>query len=76
MNAVATLNLPTNKEGSTAPEPLADYGELLSANEVCELTGLSGRVVRAYLAAGKLPGVKIGARWIVPKQKLIEYLGM
>lgn len=55
-------------------QPLAEYSELLNVGEVCEILRLSGRVVRDYLAKGKIPGVKIGSRWVIPKKKLIEYL--
>lgn len=68
----AYANTATEKE----VQPLAAYGDLLNVADVCELTGLCGRVVRDYLAKGYLPGVKVGSRWIIPKQKLIEYLDM
>lgn len=74
MKSAAILNPPIYKGAVSAPEPLADYGELLNVGEVCEILRLSGRVVREYLAKGKLPGVKIGSRWVIPKKKLIEYL--
>lgn len=61
--------------GDTAP-PLAKYGDVLSVADVCELTGWCGRVVREYCGSGKIPAVKIGSRWVIPKQKLIEAMGL
>lgn len=74
MRSNAILNPSINKDVVSPSEPLAEYGELLSVGEVCEILRLTGRVVRSYLASGKLPGVKVGSRWVVPKKKLIEYL--
>ncbi|WP_304597287.1 helix-turn-helix domain-containing protein [Adlercreutzia caecimuris] len=59
--------------GDTAP-PLAKYGDVLSVADVCELTGWCARVVREYCGSGKIPAVKIGSRWVIPKKRLIEAL--
>lgn len=76
MNGTATLKPPITNGNTNDPEPLTSYGEVLSVKDVCEITGWCRRVVCAYLASGKIPGVKVGSRWAVPKQKLIECLGM
>lgn len=55
---------------------LSNYGELLSVGDVSKITGLCTRSVRHYLQNGYLPGVKVGARWIISKQKLIDFFGM
>lgn len=74
MNGAVTLNPTVYKDGAGNTQPFQEYGELLNVGEVCEILRLSGRVVRTYLTSGKLPGVKVGGRWVVPKKKLIEYL--
>lgn len=74
MKSAAILNPPIYKGAVSTSDPLADYSELLNVGEVCEILRLSGRVVRTYLTSGKLPGIKVGGRWVVPKKKLIEYL--
>lgn len=64
--------------GTTKPEvkPFDKYGDVLAVADVSGELGISQKVVREYCAAGKLPGVKIGSRWVIPKRRLIEALGM
>ena len=69
------IEMPQRCDEPKAP-PLAGYGDIMSAKEVSEATGICERVVRARLADGTLPGVKIGCRWVVPKNKLIDRLGL
>ncbi len=57
-------------------EPLAKYGDVLTVAGVSKELGISQKVVREYCAAGKLPGVKIGPMWRIPKCKLIEAMGL
>lgn len=57
-------------------QPLSQYGDLLTVADVSRETGLCGKVVREYCASGKLPGVKIGSRWFIPKSKFIEAVGL
>lgn len=68
---------PAQDKGVEAPpDGLGDCGEVLSVAEVGKVLPLSEKVIREYCAAGKLPGVKIGSRWVIPKRRLIEALGM
>ena len=54
--------------------PLFDgLPELLTAQDVCDLTGSSLSTVRRACAAGQLPAVRIGRRWYVPRTKFAEY---
>ena len=53
---------------------LSDYAELLNPKDASEVLGLQEWTVRRMLRNGELPAVKIGARWYMPKSKLIEYL--
>lgn len=59
-----------------SPEKLEECGEVLSVADVGRVLPLSEKVIREYCATGKLPGVKIGSRWVIPKCRLIEALGM
>lgn len=47
---------------------------MLTTEDIHELTQISLQVVRRLLASGQLPGVKIGARWFVPKSELEKFL--
>lgn len=51
---------------------LDSAGDVLTTGDICELLKLSNCHVRRMLRSGELPGVKIGARWYVPKSSLEE----
>ncbi|MEE1478847.1 MAG: helix-turn-helix domain-containing protein [Eggerthellaceae bacterium] len=53
---------------------LKNCRDLLTTEDIHELTQISLQVVRRLLASGQLPGVKIGARWFVPKSELEKFL--
>lgn len=53
---------------------IESFGDILDTEDVCELLGLSKCHVRRMLRAGELPGVKIGARWYVPKSEFERLL--
>lgn len=53
---------------------LASCPDLLSVGDIQELTKLSAQNIRRLLASGQLPGVKIGARWFVPKSEFERFL--
>lgn len=54
--------------------PLFDgLPDLLTAQDVCDLTGSSLSTVRRACAAGKLPAVRIGRRWFVPRTKFADF---
>lgn len=48
--------------------------DLLSTKDIQELTKLSAQNIRRMLASGQLPGVKIGARWFVPRSEFERFL--
>lgn len=43
-------------------------------DEVAELLRVSPQTIRAEARAGRLPGVKIGRRWIFPRNRIEEFL--
>lgn len=47
-------------------------GDVFTTSDICELLKLSACHVRRMLRSGELPGLKIGARWYVPKSALEE----
>ena len=53
---------------------LSSCSDLLSTKDIHELTKLNEQNIRRLLTAGQLPGVKIGARWFVPKSELEKFL--
>lgn len=48
--------------------------ELLNSKDLERLLRLSAGRVRIHLREGTLPGVKIGARWYVPRCELEKFL--
>lgn len=41
--------------------------------DMCRVTGLGENTVRAAIAAGNLPGYRIGRRIVIPRQAFIEF---
>lgn len=56
--------------------PIANSGtEIKTVKEFCQKTGLSERNVLRLLAAGKIPGQRVGRRWLIPTAYLERILG-
>lgn len=58
---------------ATVPEMLAGYSDLLTVQDMHEITGVSVSVIRKEIAEGRLCGGKIGRRIFVPKQEFIDH---
>lgn len=54
---------------------LRDYPDLLNVGHMREITGLSAQTIRAECANGRIPAVRIGRRWFIPKALFAEYVG-
>lgn len=48
--------------------------EFLTVEEVAELLRVSVRTVQRLLAEGKLPGVRVGRQWRIPRAELVAHL--
>ena len=48
--------------------------ELMTVEEVAELLRMRKETIRRLLTVGKLPGVRVGRSWRVPKDALITQL--
>ena len=59
-----------NEKGTTAPE----HPEVLSTAQVGEFLGIHEVTATKLLAAGKLPGRKIGGQWRVLRKNLEAFL--
>ena len=57
-----------------APPALSGYGDLLTIVDLQRLTGLHPDTLRGLIKRGRLPGVRIGQRYYVPKTRLLEFL--
>jgi excisionase family DNA binding protein len=50
--------------------------EYLRARDVAEITGISIRTIRRWIAAGILPSTKVGGARLVPKTALERLLSL
>lgn len=53
---------------------LENCSDLIGTEEMSNLTGFDIQTVRDLLRKKQLPGLKIGARWFVPKTELESWL--
>ena len=54
---------------------LGRFPDMLTVSDVCEVTGLSSQTVRKRCADGTFPGVRIGRRWFVSKDRFVGMFG-
>lgn len=71
----SAFNVVTAHRGEE-PRMFEGYGDLLTVEDVSEVTGLSRQTVRACMAGGQIPAVKIGRRWFSPRARLAEMAGV
>ncbi len=50
-------------------------GELLTAKEAADLLHLHVKRVQALARAGRLPGTRVGRKWLFPRGQLMAMLG-
>lgn len=55
-------------------ELLSEYKDLLTVEDIQEITGQSRQTIRRIMSEGVIPSVRIGHRWYSPKPKFIEFL--
>lgn len=51
-----------------------DYPDLLTPAHLSEITGQCEATIRSFCCRGKLPAVRIGKRWYVPKTAMISFV--
>lgn len=51
-----------------------DYPNLLTPMHLSEITGQCEATIRSLCGKGKLPAVRIGKRWYVPKTAMISFV--
>ncbi len=58
-------------------KPLTDLPAVLSAEDIAAALHVKPQRARQHLAAGAFPGaVKIGKRWLLPRERFLEALGV
>ena len=55
-------------------ELFSDYPDLLSPADLADITGQCEATMRSMCAKGRLPAVKVGKRWYVPKPAMVEFV--
>lgn len=61
---------------STWAQLWASDREVLNRAEVAALLGVDSRTVTAAVETGSLPGVRLGRRLLIPRQPLLDVLGI
>ena len=51
-----------------------DYPDLLTPAHLSEITGQCEATIRSLCGRGKLPAVRIGKRWYVPKTAMAAFV--
>jgi excisionase family DNA binding protein len=83
MNTAHKIRVLPSRQEAAAPSVTAkdhnaiipdSYPILLSAQQCAELLHLSPGRVRGMCRDGRLPGIQIGQRWIVPRSRLEQML--
>lgn len=60
----------TSRKRSSRPLPR----EVLTPAQVEQITGLSKNTLYALLSSGKVPGLRAGRRWLIPRESLDRWL--
>lgn len=55
---------------------LDELPDVATPAEVAQALGMGRTAVYAALRSGDLPAARIGGRWCIPKQRLLERLGL
>ena len=55
-------------------DKLEPYHDLITSNDIMEITGYSGEAVRNWINSGKLLGVVVRKRFCVAKEDLLDFL--
>ena len=61
-------------EANESKDLFDGYPDLLTPQHIAEITGQCQATIRSLCISNALPAVRIGRRWYVPKQDLIEYV--
>ncbi|MGH8887877.1 MAG: helix-turn-helix domain-containing protein [Egibacteraceae bacterium] len=61
---------------SVLPEALVGLPPTLTVKHAARLCGIGRNAAYEAVAAGELPGVRIGRRWVVPTVPLLRLLGV
>jgi excisionase family DNA binding protein len=64
------------RRSSVLPEALVGLSPTLTVEHAGRLCGIGRNAAYEAVAAGELPGVRIGRRWVVPTVPLLRLLGI
>ena len=68
------------KQQALSPEAAAtalrsvSLPDVVTVRDLEDHIGLSGSTLRAHLRAGRLPGRRVGRRWLISRQALLAFL--
>lgn len=52
----------------------AEYPDVLTVQDIVEMTGISSRTVMKWIRSGEIETLRVGVRYIVPKECLLTFM--
>lgn len=54
---------------------LGQYPDVLTVEELCEVLNIGANAAYSLLNKKEIPAFRIGRRWKVPKEAVVQYIG-
>lgn len=74
MNATTITSTPESTKFSVYTDLYSKYGHTMRTKPVAELLHSHPSHIRAMAQEGKLPAIRVGARWVFPTAKIAAML--
>ena len=74
MNITTTASIPESTGFSVYADLYKKYGHTMRTKPVAELLHSHPSHIRAMAQEGKLPAIRVGARWVFPTAKIAAML--
>lgn len=58
------------------PQKISELSDLLTIDEMCKFLGISPKTGYRLIKGGEIKAIKVGRSYRIPKQHLLEYLGI
>lgn len=58
------------------PQKISELPDLLTIDEMCKFLGISPKTGYRLIKGGEIKAVKVGRSYRIPKQHLLEFLGI
>ena len=58
------------------PQKISELSDLLTIDEMCKFLGISPKTGYRLIKGGEIKAIKVGRSYRIPKQHLLEFLGI